>query len=126
VYFAEVCFQFFGDRVKHWATFNEPNLFVKSSYMSGRYPPEHCSEPFGNCTNGNSSVEPYIAAHNAILSHANVVDLYRKSYQVISCVEKFVLRNFSENHGKDILLYTTNITQKMQIKDHANTRKRVL
>ncbi|XP_078166598.1 beta-glucosidase 16-like [Carex rostrata] len=80
-YFAEVCFKAFGDRVKYWTTFNEPNLFTKFGYMNGRYPPGHCSLPFGNCTYGNSSMEPYTAAHNIILSHATAVDIYRRSYQ---------------------------------------------
>jgi beta-glucosidase len=87
-YFAEVCFQAFGDRVGYWTTFNEPNLFAKFGYMSGAYPPSRCSQPFGNCAIGNSSTEPYIAAHNFILSHATAVDIYRKIYQVIakSCI----------------------------------------
>uniref|UniRef100_A0A0A9CBA6 Uncharacterized protein n=1 Tax=Arundo donax TaxID=35708 RepID=A0A0A9CBA6_ARUDO len=72
----------FGDRVKFWTTFNEPNLFSKFSYMDGWYPPGHCSQPFGNCDFGNSSMEPYIAGHNMILSHANAVGIYRKKYQV--------------------------------------------
>ncbi|KAL6903512.1 hypothetical protein ACP4OV_004325 [Aristida adscensionis] len=80
-YFADVCFKMFGDRVKFWITLNEPNLFPKLSYMYGRYPPGHCSEPFGNCAFGNSSVEPYKAGHNMILSHANAVHIYRKKYQ---------------------------------------------
>ncbi|KAL5990482.1 Beta-glucosidase 18 [Asimina triloba] len=80
-YFAEVCFKAFGDRVKYWVTFNEPNLFVKSGYLSGTYPPAHCSAPFGNCTAGNSAIEPYIAAHNVILAHATATEIYRRKYQ---------------------------------------------
>jgi len=80
-YFADLCFKMFGDRVKHWTTFNEPNLMVKLGYFSGKYPPNHCSKPFGKCTSGNSSTEPYIAAHNIILAHAKTVNIYRKNYQ---------------------------------------------
>ncbi|KAJ3706398.1 hypothetical protein LUZ61_010103 [Rhynchospora tenuis] len=80
-YFAEVCFKAFGDRVKYWTTLNEPNLVTKFSYLSGKYPPGRCSYPFGNCTFGNSSLEPYIVAHNMILSHATAVEIYRKYYQ---------------------------------------------
>jgi len=72
----------FGDRVKFWITFNEPNLFTKLSYMYGRYAPGRCSKPFGNCAFGNSSAEPYIAGHNIILSHAKAARIYRKKYQV--------------------------------------------
>jgi hypothetical protein len=85
-YFAEVCFMMFGDRVKFWMTFNQPNLFLKFSYMDGWYPPSRCSHPFGNCAFGNSTTEPYIAGHNMILSHANAVSIYRKRYQVQTIV----------------------------------------
>ncbi|KAK2973013.1 hypothetical protein RJ640_005556, partial [Escallonia rubra] len=41
-----------------------------------------CTSPFGNCINGDSEKEPFVAAHNVILSHALAVDLYRTKYQV--------------------------------------------
>ena len=50
--------------------------------MKGIYAPGHCSPPFGNCNTGNSDVEPLIAVHNMILSHAKAVELYRKHFQV--------------------------------------------
>ncbi|XP_058094673.1 beta-glucosidase 18-like [Magnolia sinica] len=80
-YFAEVCFKSFGDRVKYWTTFNEPNVLVKSGYLTGKYPPSRCSKPQGNCTAGESAIEPYIAAHNVILSHATATDIYKRKYQ---------------------------------------------
>ncbi|XP_078166597.1 putative inactive beta-glucosidase 14 isoform X2 [Carex rostrata] len=80
-YYAEVCFKAFGDRVKHWTTFNEPNILVNLGYSMGAHPPGRCSPPYGNCTSGNSRVEPYVAAHNIILSHARAVNVYRKFYQ---------------------------------------------
>ncbi|KAM5588639.1 beta-glucosidase 47-like [Rosa sericea] len=80
-YYANICFKFFGDRVKYWSTFNEPNVVVIRGYRSGIYPPSHCSLPFGNCTTGDSEREPFIAAHNIILSHAAAVNIYRTKYQ---------------------------------------------
>ncbi|KAJ1701985.1 hypothetical protein LUZ63_001764 [Rhynchospora breviuscula] len=80
-YYAEVCFREFGDRVKYWTTFNEPNVMIKKGYLVGTYPPLRCSAPFGECLSGNSSVEPYAAAHNLILSHATAVEVYKKKYQ---------------------------------------------
>ncbi|XP_011628484.1 beta-glucosidase 18 [Amborella trichopoda] len=80
-HFAELCFREFGDRVKYWATLNEPNIVVRFGYMSGSYPPAHCSVPYGNCTDGDSDFEPYMASHNVILSHATAVDIYRRKYQ---------------------------------------------
>jgi hypothetical protein len=38
-----------------------------------------------NCKEGNSEKEPFVAAHNIILSHAAAVDIYRTKYQVMSC-----------------------------------------
>ncbi|KAJ4968640.1 hypothetical protein NE237_015341 [Protea cynaroides] len=79
-HFVEVCFETFGDRVKYWSTFNEPNITVTLGYLSGSYPPNHCSD--SSCISGDSEIEPYIAAHNLILAHASAVNLYRKKYQV--------------------------------------------
>ncbi|KAL6652394.1 hypothetical protein ACP70R_011319 [Stipagrostis hirtigluma subsp. patula] len=80
-YYADVCFKAFGDRVKLWTTFNEPNLLTKFMYMLGAYPPNHCSPPFGSCNSGDSHREPYVAAHNIILSHAAAVRNYKENYQ---------------------------------------------
>ncbi|KAL5578908.1 hypothetical protein UlMin_011350 [Ulmus minor] len=80
-YYADICFKSFGDRVKYWTTFNEPNVVVIRGYRSGIYPPSRCSALFGNCSCGDSHREPFIAAHNVILSHATAIDLYRTKYQ---------------------------------------------
>ncbi|EXB88444.1 Beta-glucosidase 47 [Morus notabilis] len=76
-----MCFRSFGDRVNYWATFNEPNVAVIRGYRSGIYPPSRCCPSFGNCTAGDSTTEPFIAAHNVILSHSSAVHLYRTKYQ---------------------------------------------
>ncbi|XP_043705605.1 beta-glucosidase 18-like [Telopea speciosissima] len=78
-HFAEVCFKAYGDRVKYWSTFNEPNVTLTLGYLSGVYPPNHCSY---SCNSGDSEIEPYIAAHNLILAHASAVNIYKKKYQV--------------------------------------------
>ncbi|PON45672.1 Glycoside hydrolase [Trema orientale] len=82
VHFAAICFKEFGDRVKYWATLNEPNHWADFAYLRGVYPPGHCSPPFGNCSAGNSDTEPLIALHNMLISHAIAADLYRKHFQV--------------------------------------------
>ncbi|KAK9276973.1 hypothetical protein L1049_006512 [Liquidambar formosana] len=67
--FADICFNNFGDRVKCWATFNEPEVFCVYGYAT------------------NLSIEddptqyPYMAAHNLILAHATAVKTYRENYQ---------------------------------------------
>ncbi|KAK4839098.1 hypothetical protein QYF36_019107 [Acer negundo] len=81
VYFAKICFENFGERVKYWTTLNEPNVVAELGYMKGLFPPEHCSLPFGNCSAGNSDTETLIANHNMLLSHAKAVNLYRKTFQ---------------------------------------------
>ncbi|KAK1437233.1 hypothetical protein QVD17_03022 [Tagetes erecta] len=81
--YADVCFREFGDRVLHWTTFNEVNVFSIGGYDMGFTPPGHCSNPFGftNCTKGDSTSEPYIVAHHLLLAHASTVRLYRKKYK---------------------------------------------
>ncbi|PSR98429.1 Beta-glucosidase [Actinidia chinensis var. chinensis] len=80
-YYADVCFKYFGDRVKYWVTFNEPNVAVIRGYRSGTFPPSRCSGSFGNCSDGDSDSDPFVAAHNIILSHVTAFDLYRTKYK---------------------------------------------
>ena len=80
--YVEFCFKEFGDRVKYWITFNEPNYFAPGGYDDGKRAPGRCSSYAGNCTAGNSGTEPYIVVHHMILAHAIAVKLYREKYQV--------------------------------------------
>ncbi|KAL3503251.1 hypothetical protein ACH5RR_037700 [Cinchona calisaya] len=81
IHLAETCFKNFGDRVKYWITINEPNLVSEMAYERGTYPPARCSPPFGNCSAGNSDVEPLIVMHHMLLAHAKAVKLYREQFQ---------------------------------------------
>ncbi|XP_010675613.2 beta-glucosidase 18 isoform X1 [Beta vulgaris subsp. vulgaris] len=81
VLFAKTCFENFGDRVKYWVTINEPNINAILAYMEGAFPPRRCSAPFGNCSVGNSNMEPLIVAHNMLISHAKAVKVYRDQFQ---------------------------------------------
>nr|KYP72854.1 Beta-glucosidase 6 [Cajanus cajan] len=81
-YYADICFKNFGDRVKYWVTLNEPNVASIRGYRTGMWPPSRCSASFGNCSYvGDSEREPFIVAHNLLLSHATAVHLYRTKYQ---------------------------------------------
>lgn len=80
--YAEFCFKTYGDRVKNWMTFNEPRVIAALGYNDGFHAPGRCSKEYGNCTEGNSGTEPYIAAHHLILSHAEAVQRYRQKYLV--------------------------------------------
>ncbi|CAJ1806474.1 unnamed protein product [Sphenostylis stenocarpa] len=82
--YADVCFREFGDRVKHWTTVNEANAYAIFGYDVGISPPQRCSpSSLVNCSKGNSSTEPYLAAHHMLLAHASAARLYRKKYQAI-------------------------------------------
>ncbi|KAH7544266.1 hypothetical protein JRO89_XS15G0138200 [Xanthoceras sorbifolium] len=76
------CFQAFGDRVKHWITFNEPHGFALQGYDTGIQAPGRCSI-LGHvfCKTGKSSVEPYIVAHNILLSHAAAYHSYQINFK---------------------------------------------
>ncbi|CAA7016014.1 unnamed protein product, partial [Microthlaspi erraticum] len=76
--YAELLFQRFGDRVKHWITLNQPYSLATKGYGDGSYPPGRCTGcEFG----GNSATEPYIVAHHQLLAHATTVALYRERYK---------------------------------------------
>lgn len=81
--YSEFCFKTFGDRVKNWVTINEPKVLSQYGYENGWAPPGRCSIPekFSCTVGGNSSTEPYVAAHNLILAHATVYNLYKEKYQ---------------------------------------------
>ncbi|XP_042425970.1 beta-glucosidase 26-like [Zingiber officinale] len=76
--YADFCFERFGDRVKNWFTFNEPRCIAALGYDDGLHAPGRCT---GCQAGGNSTIEPYIAAHNLILSHAATMKRYREKYQ---------------------------------------------
>jgi len=78
--YAETAFREFGDRVKYWITFNEPLSFCNLGYGTGTHAPGRCSDR-KTCAAGNSATEPYICAHNVLLSHAEAVNTYKRTYQ---------------------------------------------
>uniref|UniRef100_A0A0E0LET6 4-hydroxy-7-methoxy-3-oxo-3,4-dihydro-2H-1,4-benzoxazin-2-yl glucosidebeta-D-glucosidase n=1 Tax=Oryza punctata TaxID=4537 RepID=A0A0E0LET6_ORYPU len=82
VQYAFTCFKEFGDRVKHWITFNEPYNFAIDGYDLGIQAPGRCSilsHVF--CREGKSSTEPYIVAHNILLAHAGAFHAYEQNFK---------------------------------------------
>ncbi|XP_058760189.1 vicianin hydrolase [Vicia villosa] len=79
--YADFVFKTYGDRVKHWVTLNEPFSYTINGYNGGTFAPGRCSKYVANCQYGDSSTEPYIVAHNLILSHAAAARLYKAKYQ---------------------------------------------
>jgi beta-glucosidase len=69
--------------VKNWITFNEPHTVSIQGYDVGLQAPGRCSILLHLfCRAGNSATEPYIVAHNMLLSHGAAADIYRKKYKV--------------------------------------------
>ncbi|CAN7008954.1 unnamed protein product [Brassica rapa subsp. trilocularis] len=82
--YADLCFKEFGGKVKHWITINQLYTVPTRGYAIGTDAPGRCSpmvDTKHRCYGGNSSTEPYIVAHNQLLAHATVVDLYRTKYK---------------------------------------------
>eukprot|EP00416_Gambierdiscus_australes_P015758 CAMPEP_0171077270 /NCGR_PEP_ID=MMETSP0766_2-20121228/13923_1 /TAXON_ID=439317 /ORGANISM="Gambierdiscus australes, Strain CAWD 149" /LENGTH=848 /DNA_ID=CAMNT_0011534313 /DNA_START=180 /DNA_END=2723 /DNA_ORIENTATION=+ len=71
-YYAAVCFEKFGDRVRHWCTLNEPWCMAVLGYASGEHAPGRKEAAL---------TEPYIAAHHMILAHAKAVKRYRTDFR---------------------------------------------
>jgi beta-galactosidase len=70
--YAKTCFEHFGDRVKHWITFNEPWVVSIMGYGQGGFAPGRVS---------NS--EPYQVAHQLLRAHAKTVQVFRQEIQPV-------------------------------------------
>jgi beta-glucosidase len=68
--YTAVCFEHFGDRVKHWITFNEPWVVSILGYGQGVFAPGRVSD-----------AEPYLAAHTILRAHGMAVREYRDRFQ---------------------------------------------
>ncbi len=68
--YARLCFERFGDRVKHWITLNEPWCSAVLGHGNGYFAPGRVSNR-----------EPYVAAHHLLRAHAYMVDVYRREFQ---------------------------------------------
>ncbi|CAE6333838.1 unnamed protein product [Rhizoctonia solani] len=79
-HYAKVCFEAFGDRVKHWLTMNEPWCISILGYGRGVFAPGRCSDRQRSPV-GDSSTEPWIVGHSVILAHAHAVKVYREQFK---------------------------------------------
>ena len=66
--YAKICFDAFGDRVKHWITFNESWCISVLGYGSGTHAPGR-----------KNDLEAYKVAHNLLISHAKAVKIFREN-----------------------------------------------
>lgn len=69
--YAETCFKAFGDRVKHWITFNETINFCRLGYIAGVHPPGITMDP----------KKYFQASHNVFVAHAKSVKIYKSLRQ---------------------------------------------
>lgn len=69
--YAHACFKSFGDRVKHWITFNETIVFTSSAYLKGSHPPGIQNDP----------KKYFEATHNVFVAHAKAVMDYKSLRQ---------------------------------------------
>ncbi|XP_020587600.1 cyanogenic beta-glucosidase-like [Phalaenopsis equestris] len=82
--YAKVCYEEFGDKVKHWMTLNEPWTFSTLGYGEGALAPGRCTQglPDLSCpAGGDSLIEPYIVSHNMLLAHSEAAKLYKNHFQ---------------------------------------------
>ncbi|KAF8157033.1 beta-glucosidase 1A [Crassisporium funariophilum] len=80
VHYAKVCFEAFGDLVKHWITHNEPWCISVLGYGYGVFAPGRSSNR-AKSAEGDSATEPWIVSHNLILAHAYAVKHFRQHIQ---------------------------------------------
>lgn len=93
--YAEVCFKAFGDRVKHWITFNETIVFCKLGYIAGAHPPGLV----------NDQKKYFQATHNVFIAHAKSVEIYKslKQYGEIGITHVFSPAFSVDNKEENIL-----------------------
>ncbi|MFT7559962.1 MAG: beta-galactosidase [Flavobacteriales bacterium] len=96
VNYARVCFERFGDRVKHWISLNEPWCSAMLGHGLGVKAPGRVS-----------LTEPYIVGHNLLIAHAKTVELYRREFKaeqqgLIGITNNCDWREPASKHTKDI------------------------
>ena len=109
-HYAKICFDRFGDRVKLWATFNEPRYYTNSGYLIGNYPPGH-----------QDIQETVTASYYMILASAMAVEAFRAGgydgqigivhsfspvYTMDTRVESAIAERFADNFYNNWILDT--------------------
>lgn len=98
--YAEVCFSSYGDRVKRWLTFNEPQQSSVLGFGVGIHAPGRCSDRKISAE-GNSFTEPYVVVHHQLLAHAAAYDLYKRKFKVWQmptvCLQAYIRKSTSNS-----------------------------
>lgn len=71
--YADVLFERYGDRVKHWITFNEPQVFCNQGYAIATKAPLVYAPGVGT----------YVCGHHVLLANAKVYNLYKTKYAAL-------------------------------------------
>ena len=103
--FANILFIHFGDRVKHWITFNEPWCSAMLGYNTGVFAP--------GLTSYDSS-KGFIVAHNILLAHAKTVQMYKRDFKFQKGIIGITL-----NSGFSFAKYDSNPIQNQLNRDAA-------
>ncbi|KAB0804171.1 hypothetical protein PPYR_01141 [Photinus pyralis] len=69
--YARVLFEYFGTRVKHWISVNEPRIMCQFGYGNGNFAP-------GVKLSG---IADYLCDHNALKAHAKIYRLYQNDFK---------------------------------------------
>lgn len=88
--YADVLFERYGDRVKTWITFNEPQVFCGHGYGVAIKAPLVYAPGVGS----------YLCGHNVLLANAKIYDLYKAKYAAFGGRVGMAL-NFSFLYPKD-------------------------
>lgn len=70
--YANITFHYFGDRVQHWLTMNEPMSFCTDTF-------ENAHQPFN--VPQIKGIGIYFCAHTVLRTHALVYKMYKNDYQ---------------------------------------------
>lgn len=69
--YARVVFDAFGDRVKEWLTFNEPNQICQQGYATGGMAPAHNTKEMGG----------YWCTHTVLIAHGRAYRMYQEEFK---------------------------------------------
>ncbi|KAG4067037.1 hypothetical protein HA402_000028 [Bradysia odoriphaga] len=91
--YARVAFSAFGDRVKFWLSFNEPQIFCNAKWNYGA---SRDTNPFEE-----PPVKPYICSHNVVKAHAKAWRIYDEMFRSVQNGQMGIALNCDWYEPKD-------------------------
>lgn len=71
VSYARILFELYGDRVKHWITFNEPHQICEQGYSTAEKAPFKTLQGTGG----------YLCYHHVVIAHGRTYRMYEKEFK---------------------------------------------